>query len=480
MAFKGRAAVVCAFSVLLLSGCFAGKEQIDRAEIDRGLKINRQYADAPAVYDAVYDRWWLELDSTELNLMMDRMFSDNYKIAQSYEGLKALYAAYGVSDSDRAFTLSGKASASGSISESSGNGVSRDSYFLGLTASYEADIWGRLKNASRANLFSLMSGRYDLEALYMTLSGELAQKYITCISLKNILDVKKDGLKLYQARLDARERLYKAGVGDITKVLEAKKGLETVQTDILTSEKAYRDVKQALALLLGHADGGQIEISGIYRLPELPRALPAETAAQRPDIKAALYEVYKYDRTAAAATAGKYPSLSFSAEAGYTDGSVGSILSPENFAAQIIAGLVMPILDGKGREFEAQKQKAYLKQSIYAYQETVINALSEVQTALTADKYAEETLKKQNKRLDSDIKLYRLAKMRYEQGVDTYEAVLETKIALNERLSAVLSAKKDLGLARIDVITAVGGSWAAGYTAERLSSDIQKVVQEQK
>lgn len=480
MSFKGRALTYCILASFLTYGCFSGESRIGEAEINKGLKINQNFIDADSKSESVYDRWWTVFDSSELNLMMDKMFADNYKIAQSYEGLKALYAAYGIAESDRALTVSGKATASGSLSESNGSGVSKDSYFLGLTASYEADIWGRLKNASKANLFTLMSGRYDLDALYMTLSGEMAQKYASCIALKQILDVKKDGLSLYQARLDARERLYRAGVGDMTKVLEAKKSLETVQTDILSAEKSYKDALQAAALLMGHADGAGIKINDTtFKIPSLPKTIPAEIAAQRPDIKSALYDVYKYDRNLASSIARKYPSLSLSAEAGYTGDRIGDIISPENFAAQIIASLVMPIIDGKEREQETKKQRAYLKQSVYAYQETVITALGEVQTALFADRYASETLDKQNSRLDSDLKLYKLAKMRYEQGIDTYEAVLETKIALNERVAAVLSAKRDLALARIDVMTAVGGSWASGYTTERMDREIAELFEEQ-
>ncbi|MGE4317366.1 MAG: efflux transporter outer membrane subunit [Deferribacterales bacterium] len=459
---------------LLLSACGVRDGEIAGNEISKNLKISGDFYNSGG--SEVYGRWWTVFKSDELNTLMERMFADNYRIAESYEGLKALYASYGISNADRIPTLSLGAGASKSFSEVNGDKVEVNSYSLSLTASYEADIWGKLKYASKSNMYTLMSSRYDLDSLYMTLSAELADRYIAYIAYSKILKKKQEGMSLYKSMLDARERLYRSGIGDMTKLLEAKKSLEAAQTEVLTAEQNLDGVRQSIAVLLGFADGRQISISDDgYITPELPKAVPSEVVSGRPDIRSALYTLYRYDRAAAAAAAKRYPSLSLSASAGYSGDTVSDLISPENFAAQILGNLVLPIIDGRARKLEYEKQQAYLRQNIYTYQKTVITGLNEVQTALNTNRYALETLNRQNDRLDSDMKLYNIAKMRYEMGIDDYESVLETRIALNEREAAVISARSALAQARIELIRAIGGGWTQEYTDKRLQDDIAKL-----
>lgn len=462
-------------SVVVICGCAASDNAADTAKNAQLSAMPSKFDHAPRKSAQLADRWWETFGSSELNNLIENMFRDNLQIAQSYEGLRALSASYRVTRSGSALQLNARAQAGGNYSEAKD---ATDTYGLSLNASYEADLWGRLKNGQRADIYALLAGKYDTETLYMTLAASMAEQYTDYVTYSRQLSIKKQSEKLYSDRLEARERLYRSGIGSMNEVLEAKKSLETVQNDILTVSKNIEDAKSAIALLLGRADTDFKLIVQDIKVPRVPETVPALVAVQRPDIRSALADVAKTDSTLAAAAARRYPTLSFTASAGYTADNLQSLVTPENFAAQLIGGLVQPILNGGAITAEIDRQKAYLQRDIYAYQQTVLTALNETRKALSANYYAERTLESQISRFESDFKLNKLAKMRYEKGIDDYEAVLNTLITLAERAYSVETAKGQTILTRVGIIRSIGGDWTGATVEKRMDDDVLRLFSE--
>jgi NodT family efflux transporter outer membrane factor (OMF) lipoprotein len=346
-----------------------------------------------------------------------------------------------------------------------------EGYELSLTASYEADIWGRVKSRTEAGRYEIQAGKYDLETLYISLSAEMAERYYLYQYLIKQREYLKGQLKLKTDQLEARERMYEYGIGSVETVYNSRKAISDIQDSINENEKNIKDAKLEIAKLLGHSSSSGINLkSSPLTVPELPKAIPSDVVKNRPDIQSAFSTVMKIDRNAAEAVANRYPKLSLSASAAYNGDEIRNLITPDNFVANILANLVMPVFDANSRKLEAERQKTLLAQQIYRYQDTVIGALKEVESALLENIQKEKALINSNEKKEIDKKLLAVSKMRYELGVKKYENVIDSQVDKISGEIAFIKARRDLISSRIGLIRAIGGSWASDNITERLAS----------
>lgn len=456
--------------LLILTACVSTGSDISRKKIDEKLTIPEEFSYTGA--SEYGDRWWEVFGNSELNVLMDEMFRNNYKIMGSYDGLRALIAAMNISVADERVSVDAGAKATETNSNVNNERKWRESYNLSLTASYELDVWGRLKASTEADRLAFVSGKYDLQTLYMTMTAELADRYFLYKSLASVLKIQEEMLELRDKQISTIEMMYAQGIGAFDTLYTKQASVADLMESITETKQSMREAKLQIAVLTGHNDPAKVKISDDYNLhiPFLPKVIPADIAEKRPDILSAYTLVLQADRNVAAAVANRYPKLSFSASAAYSGDELQSLVTPENFVANLIANLTMPLFDSGRLKNQQKKQEYLLRQKISSYYQTVLDALNEVSKSLEDNIQSEQALKLSQVKVAIEEKKLKISKMKYEMGITEYTSVMDEKVSLLSAWIAEVNARRSLISSRIELARTAGGSWTDEDIQERLSS----------
>jgi NodT family efflux transporter outer membrane factor (OMF) lipoprotein len=471
MALRFIRYTACVCLIAVLAGCASTGNEISTEKLNENMKISDTFAySGEGEYG---EKWWEIFNNSELNGLMEQMFENNYNIAGSYEGLKALQAALGISRADRLPSVDAGAQAGETYSTSStGERKWREGYEISLTASYEADIWGRIKAATESDRLALVSGRYDVQTLYMTLTAELADRYFLYKSLASVLKMQREMLELRQKQISSLEMMYSSGIGSLDVIYTYQTNIADLMESMTETRQSMRDAKLQMALLMGYNDPAMVEISDKYNLdiPFLPKVIPSDVAEKRPDIRSAYALVLQADRNVAEAMANRYPKLSFSASAAYNGDELSNLVTPENFVANLIANLTMPLFDA-GKLSNQQKQREFLyKQEVYSYYQTVLEALNEVSGSLEDNMQNEQALLLSQQKVSIEENRLQVSKMKYEMGILSYSDVIDDQIGLLSAWLTEVNARRSLISSRIELARSTGGSWTDEEIDNRLSS----------
>lgn len=467
--------LVLILSMSVLLSCANGNTSLSRDKLNEGLKLPASFeVDGKEQYSG---KWWEVFESPELNGLMDKMISGNFQIAGSYERLKALQTALGITEADRLPSVNASAGVSETYStDTRGEREWREGYDLSLAASYEADIWGRIKAGADSDRYEILSGRYDIESIYMSLTAELADRFFLYKSLAATLKMQRQQLELRQKQLSAIEMMYSSGIGSLDSIYAVQTSMADLMESMTETRQSMTNARRQIALLTGESEADRIKISDSYdmNIPFLPAVIPSEVAEKRPDVMSAYAEVMKVDMDRAQAAANRYPKLSFTASTGYSGDAIENLISPENFVANLVGNLAMPLFDAGRLKRQEQRQEYLLEYQIYSYYQTVLNALNEVSSALSDNVQNEQALKLSSEKVSIEEKRLKIAEMKYEMGIKDYSDVIDNKISLLKGWITEVNARRVLVSSRIELARAAGGSWAGEIVKQRLAENVSQ------
>jgi len=472
MVLDFRRFLVVVVLMIMAFGCASNGKAITKDGINDGLKLPASFGQAGTA-DQYGENWWEIFESVELNALVDKLFQNNYQLAKSYDGLKALRTTLGISEADKIPSVTAGASASETYSTNSkGKRAWRDSYSLSLTASYEADIWGRVKAGTESDRLALISNSYDLESLYMTLTAELADRYFLYKSLASILKIQKEQYELRLKQISALEMMYSSGVGLLDTIYVKQTAMANLMESMTETKQSMESARLQIAKLIGEPDVSKVVISDKYnfKLPQLPYVIPSDVANKRPDIKAAFASVQKVDRDVAQAMANRYPKLSFSASTSFSGDELTRLISIDNFIANLVANIVAPVFDAGKLKLQVEKQKHLLSQQVNDYYLTVITALTEMSNSLNDNVQNEQALDLSTEKVRIEEKRLKIAEMKYEMGIKNYSDVIDNKISLLAGWISEVTARRSLISSRVELARASGGSWAGKIVDQRLTA----------
>jgi outer membrane protein TolC len=190
--------------------------------------------------------------------------------------------------------------------------------------------------------------------------------------------------------------------------------------------------------------------------------IPADLLEQRPDVRQAELQLSAATFGVGVALADLFPSLNLSASAGLVGDSLSDLTSSDGLIYNAVANLVAPIFNGGLRRAEVGAARARAEQASARYAGTVLTALREVEDALVAESSAWQRLEYTRRRLAEARAADRVARERYQRGVESLLKVLETERRLRSAEEALIATRGDLWNARVDLHLALGGDWMLG------------------
>jgi NodT family efflux transporter outer membrane factor (OMF) lipoprotein len=412
--------------------------------------------------------WWALYGDAELNALVARLNVSNQNLAAAeaqYRQARALvrgarsqlFPAVGASGG---VTRSGQNSTSSSTQGVTSSGVS-ESYQVGLDASWEFDIWGRLRRNLEANRANMQASAADLAAVRLSLQSELVQTYLQLRVMDEQQRLLDQTVEAFARSLRLTENQYQAGIVPRSDVSQALTQLKSTQAQAIDLRWQRAQLEHAIAVLIGvpPSELNIAERRDIPQLPEVPLALPSQLLERRPDIASAERQVMSANAQIGVAEAAWYPDLTLSASGGYRNSSFNDLISLPNRFWSLGPQLAVTLLDFGGRRADLEAAEASYDQTVATYRQTVLDSFREVEDNLVQLRVLAEEAVVQREALEAAQESLRLIENQYRAGTVDFLSVVtvQTTALNNERTNLTLLG--DRLTASVQLIAALGGGW---------------------
>jgi len=401
--------------------------------------------------------WWQLYRDPYLDALIERMQAGNQSLAASearYRGARALV------QGSRARLL--PQLRQGADQTRSGNqGAVNNSYNLSTSASWEIDLWGKLRRQLESDKASLDASAADLAAVHLSLAAELAENYLQLRVLDEQKRLLTRSVEAYRRSLKLTENQYRAGIVPKSDVSQALAQLKSTEAQSIDLEYRRALLEHAIAVLLGvpPSDFAIDEVAQLPHLPAIPPELPSALLERRPDIAAAQRRVIAANASIGVEQAAWYPDLTLSASGGWRSGTFDQWVSAPNRLWSLGSAFAMPLFDGgRIRSRVAQAEAAY-EQTVADYRQSVLQALREVEDALVGLAVLEREYQVQQEALAAAEESLRLIENQYRFGTVDYNSVISVQTSALSSERSLLELKNSQLAASLALLKALGGGW---------------------
>ncbi len=441
-------------TIILLSGCAGKVEPLEQSS----LKLPTSFSLSGSTELA--GKWWLAFGDDQLNTLIEQALTDNFSLKSAWERLSQAEALYRRNRAAIFPVIDGEASGSHSKNQTDGTTINTDRAVLGLSASYEVDLWGKIDSEIQASRLDMEASGADLDAAAMTLTAEIAGTWYLLIQQTASLRLLEEQIKTNINALELITAQFRTGQVPIADVLQQRQLIETQRGELELQLLQEGQTRHKLSVLMGQVPGSEVvEVNGqLIELPALPATgVPAEVLSLRPDVRSSFLALQSADSRVAAAVADQYPALRLTASLETVGSSTSTVFS--DYLGSIMAGLTAPLLDGGRRKAEVERTSAVARERLHDYGQSLITAVGEVEDALLAEMQQQQYIQSLEMQLSLATQTMEQVKERYLKGVENYQRVLTALTSLQSLQQSKITAQKDLLLNRIELCRALGHGW---------------------
>lgn len=313
-------------------------------------------------------------------------------------------------------------------------------YTLPATASWEIDIFGRVRNAKRQAKALLEQSHDYKQAVQTQLIAGIANTYYTLLMLDAQLEISTQTQQSWKETVDATRALMDAGLANEAAVSQMEATYYSICTSILDLKEQINQVENSLSLLLAEAPHAVRRGSLVgQELPShLAVGIPVQMLANRPDVRSAERSLESAFYATNQARSAFYPSIVLSGSAGWTNSAGAMIVNPGKFIATAVASLTQPLFNKGANIAQLKIARAQQEEAKLSFQQTLLNAGSEVNEALVQYQTAQEKSAYYDKQIISLNKALESTSLLMQHGNTTYLEVLTAQqTLLNAQLTQV-------------------------------------------
>lgn len=450
--------------LLLVAGCSTFRAQIQPAELTNP----PQHYSVDGTATAAPDRWWQSFAAADLDRLVEEALTDNLSLRQAWARLEQARALSRQSKSSRQPDLELAAGHSANQSRTSSSTANGESYSLGVSSSFEFDLWGRVAAGIESQQKEEQATREDLNAAAISLAAEVTDRWLQLITQMQQQQLLTDQIATAQSYLDLIDLRFRKAQATALDLLQQKESIAALQTRLPALQAEERLLRNELAVLLGNnpqqpLNLNSFELPQLQPLPQL--GIPAELLEQRPDIRAAGLRLQAADWDLSVAKADRLPALKLTAIA-TTSGDFGELF--DNWLLNLANNLTAPLLDGGKRSAEVERQQAIISEQLAAYQQTVLTAIREVEDALIGEQKLQEELSALQHQLGLADQALFTAKNRYLKGLSSYLPVLTELQNVEQLQQDLLNQQLELLTNRVVLHQALGGNWTEQLPVQQL------------
>jgi multidrug efflux system outer membrane protein len=417
-------------------------------------------------------KWWVIFDDSTLNELEEQALTANQNLAATAARLKEARAALLAARAnlfpsiDAGFGPTREKVSPASRFTKDGVDVPAQTFWRAqATASYEADLFGRISDAVKASRAESEESEALLHSVQLSVQADVAANYFTVRDLDAQLQVYAQNVSLREQALQLVQS--KFGAGDIAEldVVRARAELATARSDAMTAQRHRAAAEHSLAVLLGKSPS-EFSMAASPLQPvqiRIPPGLPSALLERRPDIAAAERAMAAANARIGVAKAAYFPSLSITGSAGFESATLGDLFkwSSRAFILGPLVGTAMtvPIFDGGRRAGNLANARAVFEEDVANYRQQVLKAFQEVEDNLSDLRILEQQTQTQNEAVQASTRAAHISRTQYREGAVNYLDVIDAdRTVLQSQLTAVqLSGVQ--AVATVNLVRALGGGW---------------------
>jgi len=469
-----RNIIICSLLAIVLFGCMMGPDY-RRPDVETPVSWRFEEKEAREIGNTA---WWEQFNDSVLNDLIQTALKENKDVMIATARVEEFVGRYGITRASLfpqagAGAMAGRSRATDNsptpLTSATENPANNYSAFLG--ASWEIDLWGKLRRATEASRADLLSQEEGRRGVILTLVTSVASTYVNLRDLDKQLEIARHTAQSRKESYDLFHLRFRGGVISELELSQVKSLYEQALAMIPFIEKAIAQQENALSVLLGRNPGSIPRGKKIDELvlPAVPAGLPSDLLAKRPDIRQAEQVLIAANARIGVARSLYFPTISLTGTYGFTSTDLSTLFQGPSRAWSWNVPLNVPIFTAGAIRGQVEAAEAIQRQALLQYQQSIQTAFREVEDALIDQRRSREGLEIQTRQVESLRTYARFARLRFENGYTSYIEVLDAERSLFDAELTLAQTKGVLFQSLVNLYKATGGGWvvkAEGLTTE--------------
>jgi NodT family efflux transporter outer membrane factor (OMF) lipoprotein len=457
---------------LALAGCVAtGNIQPANTAINANeLATEKTFASAQIEKDQwPTDNWWLTFNDPQLNKLVERALagSPSLQIARArIEQARGYAMQIGSQRQIQAalnFEATGQHFSENYLYPPPIGGSNGSDGRLALDFSYELDFWGRQANATQAADLRVDEARTRLTAARLMLAVSVVRTYFDLASQYDLIDVAQENLNQKNEILTLTQSRYRSGIDSSVQLKQAESQVATAKFGVEYTDASAENLRQELAALVGAGPDEGLELQiphpKLIAPPPLPSTLPLDLVSRRPDILALRQEIDATSKDLGAARAEAYPNVNLAAFVGLQSFGIDKLMKSGSQMYGVGPAIHLPIFDGNRVRGGVTGASGAVDEAIAHYNEAILTAMRDVAQQLSGIRYLAREREQQRIAQAAAEEAYRLAELRYKEGIDNYLTLLSAQSSLLTQHFLAAQLDSEQRTLVVELIRALGGGY---------------------
>ncbi|WP_222183340.1 efflux transporter outer membrane subunit [Geminicoccus harenae] len=409
--------------------------------------------------------WWRAFGSSELDGLIAEAAAGNRDLQAAAQRVAQAEAQTRITRAALFPSVDADLGVSHGRSSSTNNGSrsrTRTSYSGSLSASYELDLAGELRDVAEASRLRLLGSAFAQDTLALTLTADTADAYFTLLALRDRLALAQDTLEAARRVLGIVRVRAAAGQASDLEVQQQLSAVSSQEAAVAEFEGDARRQANALATLLGRPAGHlAVATRGLRELalPPVIAGLPSELLRRRPDLVQAEAELAAAGFDAQAARAARFPVVALTASGGLQSGELGDLLKLDDAVWSLAGAAVAPVFDAGRLEAGEDQAVARFQELAAGYSQAILTALQDVEDSLVLVATAERTFALRQAAYRAASEAYRIAELRWRTGAADFLSVLQAQQTAISAADTLTQADLARFTASVSLYRALGGGW---------------------
>ncbi|MFT8417837.1 MAG: efflux transporter outer membrane subunit [Acetobacter sp.] len=435
---------------------------------------------APNMASLPKGTWWTLYNDPQLNALEAQVDINNQNIIQYEARYRNARATINAVRAQLYPTLSGALSfnrqstgrgsrSSGTVVDANGNSSStasnttENTYAMGPTASWDLDLWGKIRRQIQAQVTEAQATAADLANARLSYQAQLATAYFNLRYQDSLYDLLTKNVAFYERSYQITKNQYEAGTADPTTLLQARTQLEQTRAQATATGIARAQYEHAIAVLIGKAPAElSIPHGALPRaIPAIPVMVPASLLQRRPDIAAAERRMEEYNAQIGAAMAAFFPDVKLTASYSYSGDPVGALVQVANRIWSLGASATETLFEGGARTAAVREADTNYDAYVATYRQTVLTALQGVEDQLSNLRILADQADQQHVALEAANKAVTVAFNQYMAGTQIYTTVITAEVTALSNAQTALQIQQSRILDSVSLVEALGGGWNA-------------------
>ena len=454
----------CLWLALFLTGCAVGPEyqrpplSPPSAFRSGGAVSTNSFADLP---------WWQVFHDQTLQSLIQTALTNNYDARIAVTRIAQAQAILGETRGQffpqvNYAALAGRGKNVGAGSTPSPTGITGGAYSADINASWEIDLWGRIRRLNESARAQLLASEEAQRDVTISIISQVAQQYFQLLALENQLEIAKKSTNSFGQSLAIFSQRLQGGVASKLETSSAEALMHSAAATIPEFARQIALAEDQLSVLLGQNPGPILLGDSVLEkqlAPEVPPGLPSALIERRPDIREAEQQLRSANAQVGVAKADFFPQLNLTALFGKVSPELSAFTSGGATAWGIAAGLSGPIFHGGQLRAQYRQAMAAREQFALQYQSAVLHAFQEVSDALIAREKLTEVRVEQAQAVEAYQVALDTAMKRYQSGNASYYEVLLQQQQLFPAENSLVQTRFNQLLAVVQLYRTLGGGW---------------------